>query len=47
VQDRINRFFDLVKLIAKRLPDLGELIVQVVLLGLLLLGAMALLKGHL
>jgi hypothetical protein len=43
----INEFFDLVKLIAKRLPDLGELIVQVVLLGLLVLGAVALFKGHL
>lgn len=46
MQDRINEFFDLIRLIAKRLPDLGELIVQVVLLGLLVLGARALFLGH-
>jgi len=46
VQDRINQFFDLIKLIAKRLPDLGELIVQLVLLGLLILGARALFLVH-
>jgi hypothetical protein len=46
VEERINQFFDLVRLIAKRLPDLSELIVQIVLLGLLVLGAMALFHGH-
>jgi hypothetical protein len=46
VQDQINTFFDMIKLIAKRLPDLGELIVQLVLLGLLLVGAWAVFKGH-
>lgn len=46
MQDRINEFFDLIKLIAKRLPDLSELLVQIVLLGLLVLGALALFKGH-
>jgi hypothetical protein len=47
MQDRVNAFFDLIKLIARRLPDLSELLVQMVLLGLLVLGALALFKGHL
>ena len=46
MQNRINQFFDIVKLVARRLPDLGELIVQLVLLGLLVLGARALFQGY-
>lgn len=46
MQRRINQFFDIVKLIAKRLPDVEELVVRVITLGLLVLGAWALLKGH-
>ena len=46
MQDRINAFFDVVKLIAKRLPDLGELLVQLFLLALSVVGALALLRGH-
>jgi len=46
VRDQINAFFDLIKLIAKRMPDLGELIVQLVLIGLLLLGAWTVFKAH-
>jgi len=47
MQDRINQFFDLIKLIARRLPDLAEFVVQIVLLGLIVLGAVALFRGHL
>jgi hypothetical protein len=44
--DRINQFFDLIKLVTKRLPDVGEFIVQIVLLGLVVLGAWALFRAH-
>jgi hypothetical protein len=46
LQEHINQFFDVIKLCAKRLPDLGELIVQLLLIALVVLGARALLNGH-
>lgn len=43
--DHINRFFDIIKLIAHRLPDLGELLVQVALIVFLIVGLIRVLKG--
>jgi len=47
MSDRINHFFDLIRLVASRLPDLYHLIVELALLGLLLVGLCTLFKGHL
>ena len=42
----IKSFFDGIQEITKRLPIIDELIVQIVLIGLVLLGAKALLSKH-
>jgi len=36
VESRINRFFDLVQLVAERLPVLNNLIVELAVIGLLM-----------
>ena len=46
MSDQINRFLDLIRLVANRLPDLYHLIVELALLGLLLAGLRALFKKH-
>jgi hypothetical protein len=46
MSERINHFFDLLLLVANRLPDLYHLIVELALFGLLLAGLCALFKKH-
>jgi hypothetical protein len=46
VEYYINRFFDLVKLIADRLPILNNLIVEVAVIGLLLYALKKLFEKH-
>ena len=44
--ERVNAFFDAIELITKRLPVLHHFIVEVVLIGLAVIGAISLLVRH-
>jgi hypothetical protein len=46
MQTQIVQFFDVVDLIANRLPGLNHLVVELVMIGLVVVGAFALFKRH-
>jgi hypothetical protein len=46
VEKSINRFFDLVKLVAERLPVLNNRIVELAVIGLLVYGVYAIFRRH-
>jgi hypothetical protein len=46
VEDGINRFFDLVTLVAERLPVLNTLIVEMAVIGLLLYAVYTIFRRH-